>query len=627
MKISTNIASLIAQRRLATTTKAIGRALERLSSGKRINRAADDPAGLAISSRLEAQERGLARVAQNINESFGALQTADGAIEVQLNIVQRMRELAIQAANGTLSNDDRSSMNLELSQLFEEYNRIVSTSEFNGTNLLDGNFGTRSLQVGANKGDTIDFSLNDLTASKIFAKTTNDGTFTSRTTFGLGGNAGGVATGDFNMDGTLDIVTAMSASNSVKVLLSNAGGGYNSATTYTVGTAPQGIDVGDLRGNGRSDIVTADYTTGTISILLGNGDGTFATRTTVSGGTGTRRVKLADVNNDGKLDLLASGDNSSLYVYLGNGNGSFQTATTYTLSAGGNYSINVGDVNGDNKVDVMVSSTSDNTVSILSGNGNGTFQSRTTFSSGGGPTGGIMGDFNNDGRLDYVTSGTTGLIQFYAGSGTGTFTATSTISTGGYLISIQSADMNGDGNLDLVTVDRTSAGTGTSAYVYFGNGNGTFTAGATLTTGTDPRYLTIADLRGRGINDIIVSDYSSSTNSVFYGNSVVQGAVADVSVATQTKAQNLIDILSDAITNLSTARAGIGAIQSRLDSALQNSLITRENIAGAKSNILDADIAQETAELVRQQILRQAQASVLMQSNLNQQIILQLLRF
>jgi flagellin len=159
LRINTNIASLTAQRNLSNTTKALSRAMERLASGKRINSARDDAAGLAISEGLNSQVRGLARASQNMNEAQGFLQTADGAMAEQMNLVQRMRELAMQSANGTLSKSDRSSLDLEYQQLLQEFARIANQTSFNGVKLLDGSFGTKSVQVGVNKGESMDLTL------------------------------------------------------------------------------------------------------------------------------------------------------------------------------------------------------------------------------------------------------------------------------------------------------------------------------------------------------------------------------------------------------------------------------------------------------------------------------------
>ena len=153
--INTNIASLNAQRNLNRSQAALGTSLQRLSSGKRINSAKDDAAGLAISQRFGAQIRGLDQAVRNSNDGISLAQTAEGALGEVTNNLQRIRELSVQSANATNSSSDRAAMQQEVSQLVSEINRISGQTNFNGINLLDGSFASKAFQVGANVGDTI----------------------------------------------------------------------------------------------------------------------------------------------------------------------------------------------------------------------------------------------------------------------------------------------------------------------------------------------------------------------------------------------------------------------------------------------------------------------------------------
>jgi flagellin len=148
MTINTNMASLNAQRNLSRTQGALSTSLQRLSSGLRINSAKDDAAGLAISTRFGAQIRGLDQSVRNANDGISMLQTAEGAMQETTSILQRMRELAVQASNGTYSDDDRTSLNEEVNQLVEELDRISGATKFNGTALLDGSLDVK-FQIGA----------------------------------------------------------------------------------------------------------------------------------------------------------------------------------------------------------------------------------------------------------------------------------------------------------------------------------------------------------------------------------------------------------------------------------------------------------------------------------------------
>lgn len=156
--INTNIASLNSQRNLNVSQNSLNTALQRLSSGLRINSAKDDAAGLAISERMTAQIRGLNQAARNANDGISLAQTAEGALgEIGSNL-QRIRELAVQSSNATNSADDRAALQKEVAQLISEIDRVSTQTSFNGTKLLDGSFANQAFQVGANQGQTINIA-------------------------------------------------------------------------------------------------------------------------------------------------------------------------------------------------------------------------------------------------------------------------------------------------------------------------------------------------------------------------------------------------------------------------------------------------------------------------------------
>ena len=165
--INTNIASLNAQRNLTASQEDANVALQRLSSGLRINSAKDDAAGLAISERFQSQITGLGMAQRNANDGISLAQTAEGALDEVTNNLQRIRELAVQSANATNSNSDRQALNQEVQQRLEEINRIASQTSFNGLKVLDGTFRTQTFQVGANTGETIGVSGLDTRGSRI----------------------------------------------------------------------------------------------------------------------------------------------------------------------------------------------------------------------------------------------------------------------------------------------------------------------------------------------------------------------------------------------------------------------------------------------------------------------------
>lgn len=181
--INTNIASLNAQRNLNVSQNSLSTALQRLSSGLRINSAKDDAAGLAISERMTSQIRGMNQAARNANDGISLAQTAEGALVEVGNNLQRIRELAVQAANGIYSTEDRDALNAEVTQLTNEIIRIGASTKFNGTNLLDGSFTAVTFQVGADNSadDQIEIAeiinMADVAAAEIdFDISGDDGT-------------------------------------------------------------------------------------------------------------------------------------------------------------------------------------------------------------------------------------------------------------------------------------------------------------------------------------------------------------------------------------------------------------------------------------------------------------------
>src|SRR5690606_31452096 len=167
--INTNVMSLNAQRNLSTNSASLATSIQRLSSGLRINSAKDDAAGLAISQRMTTQVRGMEQAARNANDGISLAQTAEGALQEISNNLQRIRELAVQAANGTNSSEDKQALQKEVQQLKDEILRVVDNTKFNGTQLLNNTSGTTiSIQVGAHPEveDKADISLSDIKTAR-----------------------------------------------------------------------------------------------------------------------------------------------------------------------------------------------------------------------------------------------------------------------------------------------------------------------------------------------------------------------------------------------------------------------------------------------------------------------------
>lgn len=212
--INTNNAATITANALTKNERAMSQAMERLSTGVRINSAGDDAAGLAISSRMTSQINGLNMAVRNANDAISMVQTEDGAMVEVTNMLQRMRELAVQAASGTMGSTDRTALDTEFAALASQIQDVGSNTQWNGSNILDGTPGTASFQVGANASQTVDHTFAVIKTATItsstpaVAATTNAATsgsvvdlFTVTLDDGAAFKAGDTLT--FNVDGTI----------------------------------------------------------------------------------------------------------------------------------------------------------------------------------------------------------------------------------------------------------------------------------------------------------------------------------------------------------------------------------------------------------------------------------------
>jgi flagellin len=165
MSVNTNIMSLNAQRNLSSTATSLATSMQRLSSGLRVNSAKDDAAGLAIAERMNAQVRGMNVAIRNANDAISLAQTAEGALGKVGDMLQRMRELAVQARNGTNGTDDRANLDAEFQELAKEIGRTLESTKFNGLAILGADAGSLTFQVGADSGDTVDVSTTDMSGN------------------------------------------------------------------------------------------------------------------------------------------------------------------------------------------------------------------------------------------------------------------------------------------------------------------------------------------------------------------------------------------------------------------------------------------------------------------------------
>jgi len=235
MVINTNVASLNAQRNLSKTQGSLNTSLQRLSSGLRINSAKDDAAGLAITNRMSAQVRGLNQAVRNANDGISVAQTAEGALSEVTNILQRMRELAVQSANDSNTDADRASIQLEVDELVSELDRIADTTSFNNRKILDGTAGTFNFQVGANANETIQVEMVNVKANSLGEQAG----ITQSTTNRIGVLNGAAETGTKGIEETDstaaiasgDFFVKVDGMSSVNVATASFGGTITGATT------------------------------------------------------------------------------------------------------------------------------------------------------------------------------------------------------------------------------------------------------------------------------------------------------------------------------------------------------------------------------------------------------------
>jgi flagellin len=262
MTINTNLNSMLAQRNASKTQNDLSTSIARLSSGLRINSAKDDAAGLAISERMTSQIRGLDQAARNANDGISLAQTAEGALGSVSTNLQRMRELAVQAANGTNSDSDRAALQNEVSQLMSEVQRIGTQSDFNGIKLLDGSFASQNFQVGANAGQTITVS------SITDARTTSLGSNTLSTTGSLMATALAAATGAIASNGVAaESTLKLSTPSGQTSAISWAAGADAKAIAAAINTAGTGIGISAKASS--AAVIDNLSATGVTSINLG----------------------------------------------------------------------------------------------------------------------------------------------------------------------------------------------------------------------------------------------------------------------------------------------------------------------------------------------------------------------
>lgn len=302
--INSNIASLNAQRQLAKSSNDLATASERLASGQRINSAADDAAGLAISNRMTSQIRGLNQAMRNAMDGVSMIQVAEGALDETTNILQRIRELAIQSSNGIYSDTDRATLDAEAQQLVSELDRIAESTSFNGQPILDGNQQQLALQVGADTGQTISFSIPSMNTSSLgLGATTGDVTGSQMTLDGGGGLAAALGVGAIQING--QNLSGFAAGTNLQDVIDDINTNVNNISAEAVVSvvAPTSGD-GILQGGDALTITAKDFSGTSYSFSVTNTSSLDELVEAVNNKTGS--LITASVNDEGKLTISST---------------------------------------------------------------------------------------------------------------------------------------------------------------------------------------------------------------------------------------------------------------------------------------------------------------------------------
>jgi len=367
--------------------------------------------------------------------------------------------------------------------------------------------------------------------------------FAPQVDYPTGSYSCGVVNGDFDKDGKPDLAVVNGDSATLSVLLNSGDGTFAPKTDYATGsvfdseghTGPYGLAAGDLNGDGYLDLVTANGPVDTVSVLISNGNGNFASHVDYPTGGEAEDVIVGDFNADGSLDLtVTNGDTNSLSVLLGNGNGTFGLPVDYA-TGDVPWRLASGDFNGDGYPDIAVANSgyltmSGDSVSVLLNNGDGTFAAKADYTTGTVPLGVTVGDFNGDGRPDLAVANYSGnSVSVLLGVGDGTFSAKNDYAPGTGPHDLTRGDFNNDGKQDLAVANMDS----NNISVLLGNGDGTFAAKTDFASGGHPASITAGDFNNDGKLDLASGSGNDDSVNVFLNQSPANaGWVAEAPVGT-----------------------------------------------------------------------------------------------
>ena len=596
--INTNVSSLTAQRALAESNTDLQTAMERLATGSKLNSAADDAAGLAMVQRMTAQVRGLAMAVKNANDGQALTQSLEGALGEVSDMLQRMRELALQAANGTNSSADRSFLQSEVNLLIQEISRVSANTRYNGELILDGTFLNKTLQVGIEEGENIIFSVESVASEMIGAHTI------------IGDGQGAAAAGtdpaansttindDIEIFGYLGTVTtAASPTDTAKetaVKVNNFTGetgvkayAKTFATLYSDTTTPKTYSV---KING--------YETGNFVIAEGDVESAVDSINQISGSTG-----VTASSSDNKI-LLFDADGDDITIENTQTLAGHNNLTVQKIGEDGLITNTVGSA-----ITLGVSGSNDatrvsGTLKLVSPNAFSIDQKAVNE-----VTAVNLGDTAMDGSNETITvgDGVTTLTLYSGGAGAD--------SVANLVTDIQAHADYGD---LAFSVAANTAGDGL-VYTWKRAGvitdlNASYAAAFTSATGTNEAVSQTT----AGVNSL--GYYTENSSAATLNN------LTTVNISTMVSAGDSISIIDAALDKVAQMRSDLGAIENRLAYTVSNLMNIAEKTADARSRLNDADYALESARLAKSQVIQQAGTQMLSQANQLTQLVLDLLR-
>jgi flagellin len=613
LKINSNINAYVAANALSKNQRVMDTAMERLSTGVRINSAADDAAGLAISSKMTSQINGLKQAVRNANDAISLVQVAEGATAGISDMLQRMRELAVQAANGSYTANDRQALDNEFQQLSGEIDRIATDTQWNGKNLLDGTgfaSSTATFQVGANDNQTITANLGTL-STNLLGITASSSDYGAHPTTAptLTQVAVGSAGSDTDGDGDNDLIYSNGNNSSVTVgVYENDGVGNfgNKQVIKSINDSGYYTDIafGDYDGDGDNDLIYSkgNNSSVTVGVYENDGVGNFGNKQVIKSINGSgiySSIAFGDYDGDGDNDLIYSnGNNSSVTVgvYENDGVGNFgNRQVVKSISGSGVYTdIAFGDYDGDGDNDLIFSKGNNSSVAVgvYENDGVGNFGNKQVIKS-----------INDSGRHSSIAFGTTPALT-------------------------QNASLNFN-NLSLTEGDRITLAIPGGSQVQGVVGSGGLDA-----------LLTSMSSAVAAQNTLFSA--ATSENGVIALNGLSNGAalpsitvtlekpgssnLASSSLGTVADSNNTITAVDKSLLEISDLRSSYGATLNRLEYAVNNLTNTAQNNESSRSRILDTNYAIETTELARTQIIQQAAMAMLVQANQQPNQVLELLK-